>query len=1048
MDARITSVEERILGSALVADTSIGAGTIIVSDGTEFDESGTIQLGAEIMPYSDVNEDTGVITLIGTLASTHTADDPVYVYPLSQERLAYLAEGDSPQDEEGMAARIPHALWDKIPVGIRDLVAGEGETVQADFISDELVIFELVGQDPVVDGSFIDPITLPPNPTDGNPPATSPAPTVQGGLGFLAVKWTAITNADQVTYDVHLSTTSGFTPGPTTLAGTTNGTIMFLRLDADDVELVYDQDYFVKIVARDLDGSAAASTEAGPTRLDPAGTEDILAGAITAEKLESVLVLATTIATATTGSRVEVTAADGITLYDAANSVLVTLPVDGSDPTFRGNVITGGLTVLGNALIQGADNHMDKGSVLTLNEGQANPSTAPSVSYGYEKFAFPSDMDNLPTGLGWNTATSKFYSVKNFAGSPKTLVEMSISGSVISTLRTKNLSTDLTDASFIIGVGTIGTDVWVGYVSATSKVKAAKYDLSTLTFQSSVTLINTAIEFGGGPAFGTDGTNMLYANWSGTGGSSVVQIQKYNTSGTQLSSTNTTSGIQRGTGVPRVPVIQGIATDGTDFWIQTVVFNGSGVILGSYIEQYNATTYVHVSNKDTYIKKATLATCNGIAWDGAHMRLSTGYESSPASTYMATLGDLLWNDASGDIWYVVYEWINATPNVTLPSPIGSASAANTGTYTVPMRRGRLTITNPDLPGGVTAARIFAEHGSSPPATSAMNRQTATTYIDTESGVTHIMKNFDSGGTAPDVANTFPGGTSTVIGTGSSITAPWEFGGDGKLRLPNIAVSQRLASPENGDGMYDDDLGGPSFFDEGFGATGAWSPAASRLAVARKSYEYHSDFLGSATQLGEFQSYANLGGTVTDDPGEAMHPGIIHLATGGTNNNTGNAGLRLGNSGAGSQPIVMGNGVVRAACLVRFGSITTPFFYFRFGLTDTNMASDPTVGFSFRWNNNVNSAVPQRAIAGTYVTTGLPTLVTNTWYLFEIVVAANAASAEFFMNGASGGTSSGSAQTGSVILAAGIVKDGTATTVSRVAVIDYLGVAGEFSSARF
>src|SRR4249920_958022 len=124
MDARITSVEERIVGSSLVADTSIGAGSITVSDGTDFDLTGSLMIGAETPAYTDVNEDTGVITLTGTLASTHTADDPVYVYPLTQERIAYLVAGDNPEDEEGMAARIPHALWDKIPVGIRDWPAG------------------------------------------------------------------------------------------------------------------------------------------------------------------------------------------------------------------------------------------------------------------------------------------------------------------------------------------------------------------------------------------------------------------------------------------------------------------------------------------------------------------------------------------------------------------------------------------------------------------------------------------------------------------------------------------------------------------------------------------------------------------------------------------------------------------------------------------------------------------------------------------------------------------------------------------------------------
>ncbi len=336
MDARITSVEERTIGSALVSDTSIGAGTITVSDGTDFDLQGELQLGSEIMTYSDVNEDTGVITLVGTLASTHTADDPVYVYPQSQERIAYLVAGDNPQDEEGMAARIPHALWDKIPVGIRSWADGEGESVQADFISDELVIQELTGQDPVIDGTFVNltGVTVPI--TDGLPPTSSPAiDTALGTLRYVFLKWTAITNHDQVTYEVHIGTTPGFTAGPTTKVQEISGTFAAVNTLVGGTALSYNTNYYFKLIAKDVDGAAAAGAESGPIQLNPAAPDDLAVGSVTAAKLEAFLVIANTFATAASGARIEFDST-GITLYDSLETISMRLDAQTGSIFIRG----------------------------------------------------------------------------------------------------------------------------------------------------------------------------------------------------------------------------------------------------------------------------------------------------------------------------------------------------------------------------------------------------------------------------------------------------------------------------------------------------------------------------------------------------------------------------------------------------------------------------------------------------------------------------------------------------------------------------------------
>lgn len=126
--------------------------------------------------------------------------------------------------------------------------------------------------------------------TDGDAPASSPAPTVAGGPRYLAITWTGVANADLVRYEVHVGTSSGFTPGGSTLAAETGATIVYVRA-VNGSDLLYDTDYYVKLVAKDDDGSAAASAAAGPERLDPNGTDDFLAGSVTAETLASSIAL-------------------------------------------------------------------------------------------------------------------------------------------------------------------------------------------------------------------------------------------------------------------------------------------------------------------------------------------------------------------------------------------------------------------------------------------------------------------------------------------------------------------------------------------------------------------------------------------------------------------------------------------------------------------------------------------------------------------------------------------------------------------------------------
>jgi microcystin-dependent protein len=193
------------------------------------------------------------------------------------------------------------------------------------------------------------PVTTGTTTSDGAPPGSSPTPTVNGGLGYLAVKWTPVANNDLVTYEVHLSTGgSGFAPGAGTKVGETPGASFFIRKDAAGVDLSYATDYWVKLIAKDRDSAAAAGSAGGPEQLDPAGTADILVGAIVAGHFEAIMALTSSlIAGSPTAERVEVGyGTDGAGAFDGFIGLRCFLS-DGTTQSFYVDAQTGNVYVKG-----------------------------------------------------------------------------------------------------------------------------------------------------------------------------------------------------------------------------------------------------------------------------------------------------------------------------------------------------------------------------------------------------------------------------------------------------------------------------------------------------------------------------------------------------------------------------------------------------------------------------------------------------------------------------------------------------------------------------
>jgi hypothetical protein len=344
----LVNVVERPVGTVLILGAAATETELFVSNPDDLDwEGGTLLIGEEQIVYTLDATIAGRVALASALAASYDEDTPVYDFPVSYERIAFFKEAGT---EEELEARVPISMWDRVPLGSRD---PDSEVAVANRYGGEFVLYDLSSVKPSINLSGLLTEEGGGTPSDGLAPPTSPTPTVRGGLGWLAVWWEAVENADPVSYEVHVSLVNDFTPDATTFVGSVLGTAMFIREEPDGTELEYGTTYHVKLIARDEDGSAAPGLQDAALLEQVTGPDiaanaiianHILAGEITAEKLQAILVLSSMIRTANSGQRVEISP-DGIQLIASDGvTVVVDLPVVG-DPYFAGEIDATGLSM-------------------------------------------------------------------------------------------------------------------------------------------------------------------------------------------------------------------------------------------------------------------------------------------------------------------------------------------------------------------------------------------------------------------------------------------------------------------------------------------------------------------------------------------------------------------------------------------------------------------------------------------------------------------------------------------------------------------------------
>lgn len=126
------------------------------------------------------------------------------------------------------------------------------------------------------------PIQYPDTTHDGDAPSESPEPDCTPMLGAVFASWTPVDNPDLTYYDVYASLSSGFTVGPTNKVGSTVSSFFIVRTFTDGTPVPLGVNVFVRIVARDKDGSAPVGAQgfAAPAYVNTPDVGTIDTGAI------------------------------------------------------------------------------------------------------------------------------------------------------------------------------------------------------------------------------------------------------------------------------------------------------------------------------------------------------------------------------------------------------------------------------------------------------------------------------------------------------------------------------------------------------------------------------------------------------------------------------------------------------------------------------------------------------------------------------------------------------------------------------------------------
>lgn len=715
---RIVVVVENQTGSTLEGDHADGVESIVVYDAYLFSEDGgTLAIGDQEYAYVSADEATGIIVLSGPTSQAYDDGEPVLMRPASMERVATIVPDPDPDEPEfigDVEATVPHGLFDKIPVGIREVDARESVTFV--LTDDGYQVENIVGLAPVTDGSFIDPETIPP--TAPVEPSGSPTPVTLGGLRQVFVKYEPVSNATLVEYEVHVTDDSG-APAPTagdpeTLfpSTPTPATLVTVATLPDGTPFEYGTDYYFAVIAKSGDLSAAPSPWVAG-HMDRAASDDIVAGAVTTELLDSVLAI---VGILQVGDLIEVTPPGGVA-GALTGGIIVRDPLNpGGEPlvrlhplgcSFRGQVVTDILTVMQDLIVNG-DASISSGATVKLEGGVSDPSAGPVITQGPIETAWPA----IPTGytekgLCWDSTNSRWLRLLQRTSNKRGYIQpISTSGDVSSAILLGTPSLGSLAVGGVSGITAVGGFAYYVLMSYSTDNNLAVAFLVRCAMSTGVasdfewlSMENGTTSFDDDPALGTDGT-YVYAAMSGNPAS--------------LASGNSSTYASK--------------------WSTSVVLQGASILTGSPVSTSADRRFVGVSDFDYGATKLTLAFASSVdvfalpTFSGGSVSKDTALSwtldktlSNGGLTYKTTGTDQGFysehNDSKLSRWSTYYPtasesfWMKyadtGSGNHTAASPVTSQA--------IDKRRFAFATLRPAALG-VTGGDLYVGYGSTTPAT--------------------------------------------------------------------------------------------------------------------------------------------------------------------------------------------------------------------------------------------------------------------------------------------------------------------------------------------
>lgn len=688
--------------------------------------------------------------------------------------------------------------------------------------------------------------------TDGGTPVWGSALTYRPGPGWLKAQWLLPSGTeDPLFYNVFIDTTPGFSINfSTNYVGMTFGNDMVIGALKDASILASDTDYYIKVQAvSDLSGNAATSAELGPvspeildgeiTTISNLDAGNITAGFIDAaridagtiaadhlnandalfETLNTLLVETNTMIAGDPDGLHVVVGGDGVFLLDGGEEI-VSLPTNGDPAVFRGTIIADSLTVIQGATFQGSANVMDDGSTLTLVDTQADPTVPATISAGREYQLSSGGASTIfeSQGIFVDDSNDVFYrQIMRSGGSNEVYVEK-WTRSTMEYVGRYNLTSQLNTSRGVShdyacgGVVAIGSNVYNLIIDITPAtyvmwlIEHAASNLNTITDTDNVGTLTNESEVA---CLGTDGTYGLVARWFAV--NEEIEIEVYN-------ACNWLSQIVL-FGTPDPPLddnfcyITGITYDsGNDYyWVAFKQSFGAASGMKDFVSAYDAGTGDYIPDQDWYLDTFGKNTLIGLCENGSDTAYGFYYvrEETATNPRLYWTAPLNWTTET-DYYHFSYRWHDGTPGSyqTAAAPISSLSLTG-------YRRFHVNMTTPS-PGALKRYPLVVRKSTVPTADELRDQGRSSPYVDHTAETFLRFRSYNGSGTlnSPD-ANTFGAGNSSIIATGSNVTAPWKLEGDGGMDLTLATATQRDAafpSPDTGQIIIRNEDMGPEIYD--------------------------------------------------------------------------------------------------------------------------------------------------------------------------------------------------------------------------------------------